>query len=417
MRLVAAALLLASLALTVAGDTYSTSRYRRETIDPINLAAEINGIISNVAEGDDTLSMVRSRFSDAAHIGQTNSLSNQVSTLRSIAADRVLGDEVDSLANLINIISTNVATTDSIIGAATDAIPDITSNQEVAVQAATNIFTSRVGASLGIKRANEKLGNGFSRSAQTVVNLQHYFELLQDQDVLESIMQLNATIQSTSVARELDLLSPLKLLSAFGNTAFGNSSLPVMRWARFSTYSQAHGWYFGNRDDLTGGVAPSTWGDGNGRTYQMRRDVQYMRTLFNKRVTCGWSCALHNEEWDSYSSTNSFQAGVLIRIRNTTPNTITWPVEFYYSSYGGWEEYASVAINFSNAWSTGSNCGNCRQLLSLSLSANYTHTIIFMSSASPESGTRTTMFNFVRDSLRLPEGLEYVDDLDYVQSI
>jgi hypothetical protein len=361
--------------------------------------------------------MARSRFANSAHIGQINSLSNQVSSLRSIAADRVLSDEVDGLEHLINIISTNVATTDSIIGAATDNIPDVTSAQEEAAELATNIFTSRVGTRLGVHNAETVLSTEFNRVTDLLTRLQRRINIVRDENLQENLEKLNNTISAATLARQLDILSPVKLMNVFGGTAFGNKNLPVMRWTRFSTYSQNHGWYFGNRNDLTGGVAPSTWGDGNGRANQMTRNVEYMRALFNKRVTCGWSCALHNEEWYSYSSTNSFQAGVLIRVKNTTPNNVVWRVEFQYSSYSGWSEYASVAVNFSNVWNTGSNCGNCRQALDLSIDANGISTVIFISSASPESGTRTTMFNFVRESLRLPEGLEYVDDLDYVDSI
>lgn len=44
--------------------------------------------------------------------------------------------------------------------------------------------------------------------------------------------------------------------------------------------------------------------------------------------------------------------------------------------------------------------------------ANRTSTVIFVSGSAPVATTRATLMAFSNDSLALPAGLEYVDDLD-----
>jgi len=204
-----------------------------------------------------------------------------------------------------------------------------------------------------------------------------------------------------------------KLMAEFQKTPFMDHRLPVYRWAVWSSYSQHHGWYMNNDRNMFAGVHPSQWGDGNGRAYQMSSSKDVLRTLFNKRGYGGWNTNVWAEEWYSYSSTNSRHVGVLFRIRNTKSSAVNWGTNFYYSTFGGWSEYASVARNGENMWNSGGNCGYCTVGVTISIPANRISTVIFVTSANHPSGTRTTLLGYYNNCLRLPNNLEYVDDFDY----
>ena len=107
------------------------------------------------------------------------------------------------------------------------------------------------------------------------------------------------------------------------------------------------------------GLNPSCWGDSNCQTYQIANDKEQWRTMMTKRGYGGKNAMIWADEWYYYSSTNSRQVVVLFRIRNTTPNAITWTPYFYYSCYGGWNEYASMTINGASTWAQSGNCQMC----------------------------------------------------------
>ena len=138
-----------------------------------------------------------------------------------------------------------------------------------------------------------------------------------------------------------------------------------------------------------------------------------LATLFNKRMTCRWNANVWAEEWYSYSSTNSRHVAALFRIRNNSPDAITWSMHMYYASYGGWNEYASVAMNGVNQWSTSGNCGSqCTVNVNMAIPGGRTSTIIVVTSSGSQSSTRSAYLGFYNNCLKLPANLEYVDDLD-----
>ena len=198
----------------------------------------------------------------------------------------------------------------------------------------------------------------------------------------------------------------------------GGESAPqvVYRWNTFSTFGQASGnWYAGNDFELYGGVNPSTWGDGHGRAWQMSSDKDILRALFTKRGYGGGSGALiASEEWTSFSSTNSRHAVVLFRIRNSTPDTLSWETMWYGTSYQGWGERTSVAVNGNISYDAPCNpCfPNFVHNTNFSIPPNQTSTVIFVAGSSSPNGTRSLLLGFFGDSLNLPPGLEFVDDLD-----
>jgi hypothetical protein len=105
---------------------------------------------------------------------------------------------------------------------------------------------------------------------------------------------------------------------------------------------------------------------------------------------------------------------VLFRIKNTTAADITWTPSFYFTAYSGWANRSSITVNGINSWQYTSDCGsNCTASPGLSLPKNRTSSVIFMISNGPASGESVTnTLIFYNNKLTLPQGLQYIDDLD-----
>jgi subtilisin-like proprotein convertase family protein len=190
------------------------------------------------------------------------------------------------------------------------------------------------------------------------------------------------------------------------------------RWAVWSSYDQSCCWFGagGNGNAaLFGGVTPQAWGDGSGFAGQMSADKEVLRTLFTNKGYAQKNATVWAESWYTYSSTNSKHAGALFRIRNTTGSAITWTPYAYMTSYAGWGNYASVALNGTSIWNSGGNnyYSNSTFSWNLSIPANRVSTAIFISANTAPSGTATTFLAFYNNSLALPAGLVFVDDMDF----
>jgi len=195
----------------------------------------------------------------------------------------------------------------------------------------------------------------------------------------------------------------------------GNHAGAVYRWNEFSTYGQSLGWYANDSSNLFGGKKPSDWGDGYAIASQMSSSSESLRALFSRKGYGGKNALVVADEWYSYSSTNSKHAVVLFRIKNTTSNTITWPVSVHLTAYGAWSERASIAMNGVDIWNSGSDTRAAASgplSVNLSIPQERTSTVIFVSSSSANSSTRSLFLAFDNNCLELPAGLEYVDDLD-----
>lgn len=193
----------------------------------------------------------------------------------------------------------------------------------------------------------------------------------------------------------------------------------IYRWAQWSTYEQGRGW-FGENDPLKfGGVSPSTWTDGNANASQMSADKDVLQTLFTRKGFAGKNATVVADEYAMYSSTNGKMVATLFRIKNTTANTIVWNVRSHHTAYSGWGERASIAVNGNSVWvSTGSNyAANDAVNSAIQIPPNQTSTVIFVSASAPPLSIgsiqlRANFLAFSNNSLELPVGLEYVDDLD-----
>lgn len=194
----------------------------------------------------------------------------------------------------------------------------------------------------------------------------------------------------------------------------GNSQA-AYRWAVWSTYDQAGGWFFNNDTALAGGVAPSSWSDANATAAMISADKKVQAALFNKKASISPNSVVWAEAWYSYSSTNGKMAGALFRVRNTTAEAVNWPLSFYGTCYGSWGEWASVALNGASSYTSNvSGAATTTHAVTLSIPADRTSTVICIAgSGFPGANMRSTVLAFYNDCLTLPAGLEFVDDLEH----
>ncbi|MEP1094508.1 MAG: hypothetical protein ABJG78_05330 [Cyclobacteriaceae bacterium] len=199
-----------------------------------------------------------------------------------------------------------------------------------------------------------------------------------------------------------------------GPAGSGGGTAATYRWATFHSYSNnLNQWAFNNDPNMFGGVTPQVWTDASGIASQMSSDKEVLRTLFQHKGYATKNAMIINDEYSSFSSTNGKVAMVLMRIRNNTASPILWSPDIMYSAYSNWGEKASAALNGTtvmNESTTGS-----RVLTDLVIPANRTSTFIVVATSSPPSvgeNMRLCRLGFISDTLELPAGLEFVDDLD-----
>jgi hypothetical protein len=197
--------------------------------------------------------------------------------------------------------------------------------------------------------------------------------------------------------------------------------LATYRYAVFRTYDYAGGPMANNDATLFGGVAPTAWSAGNAVAAQMSPDKEVLRTFFGKKGYAGSNALVHAESYLVFTSASGMVAVVLFRIRNNTASAITWTPVFRATAYSSWGDLASVALNGVAAWSSGG--GNYPATagpfsVALTIPANRVSSAIFVANGGPYSSgpsgilSRSTLLAFVSNSLALPSGLQFVDDLD-----
>jgi len=190
------------------------------------------------------------------------------------------------------------------------------------------------------------------------------------------------------------------------------------RWNTFHTYIESQGWLFGNNPTLFGGVYPSNWTDSAAVASQISADKSLQRALFTQKGYPGGSALVYSDVEAYYpSSTNGRVVLVLFRIRNTTDAAILWTPQYYFSSFYSWGQVASIALNGASVWTSGSyDTGGTQVNVTMGIPPNRTSTVIFVSHSGPYLNyslmLRATVMGFLNNSLQLPAGLEFVDDLE-----
>jgi len=119
-----------------------------------------------------------------------------------------------------------------------------------------------------------------------------------------------------------------------------------------------------------------------------------------------------------YSSTNGRVATALFRVRNNTGQDIVWKPTWYYTSWDGWAERASAAVNGQEIWDATCGGGTCSTQQSFTIPKSRTSTVIFVSTGNSNASpccnihVRKVVLAFYNNALQLPAGLEFIDDLD-----
>jgi len=197
---------------------------------------------------------------------------------------------------------------------------------------------------------------------------------------------------------------------------------PKMRWATWSSYNQPCCWFDDNSPELFGGDHPSHWGDSNGRANRIS-DTERLYQFFSKHIECGWSCNINANSWYRYSSTNSKHTGVWMRIYNEKPNGIQVNFRVRWTAYDGWGEQKSWGVWCNSnrlekrlgghSRLTDNNWGGQHNHETLSYTHpghQYCSVVIIAASNNESGGLRTNTLLFRDNSLKLRDGLVYLDD-------
>lgn len=194
---------------------------------------------------------------------------------------------------------------------------------------------------------------------------------------------------------------------------------PTLRWGRFSSYDQNWGnWFYSNGAGYTLGVTPSNWTDGSARVWSVSADKALWRSVLVNHQRVSPTMVVMSESWYEVGSTNGKVLVVLFRVKNATANAINWTPAFFHTNYGSWGECSSATLNGQATWENCSNCyaGNCQSQATFAVPANRTSSIMFAITNSPSSNMRTQLLTFISDTLKLPAGLEFVDDLETAEN-
>jgi len=195
----------------------------------------------------------------------------------------------------------------------------------------------------------------------------------------------------------------------------------MYRWSLFSTFDNPTGhWLFEDSATMFGGVAPSAWSDASALAGSITSNKDMQRSLLTQKGYPGRNAVVVANTRIQYSSIDGTLVVVLFRVKNTTAAPITWQPHYWYSCYRSWGEAASAALNGVNVLTDTCESSGKMSIVTMSIPANRTSTAIFVSGSGVPAfygsvnsyWVRATVSGFVDDSLALPSGLEFVDDLD-----
>jgi hypothetical protein len=210
-------------------------------------------------------------------------------------------------------------------------------------------------------------------------------------------------------------------VSKLTTTHFNDKQAIVYRWNEWHTYNNCCvGWFDGNNPRGFGGRHPSQWGDGNALAHDMHPSMRYMKRLFSKRgygdAFGATVCAL---TWEMPHSTDDRRCGAFFRIKNTETSGKTWNVQWHWTGWHGWGNYASLAVNKGNHWH-GECYSMCYRNENINIPANGAgdriSSVAFVTGGSAPYGhyNHHRMVYLSFQKLDLPDGLEFVDDMETV---
>ncbi len=149
-----------------------------------------------------------------------------------------------------------------------------------------------------------------------------------------------------------------------------------------------------------------------------------LRTFFTQTGSGGSNSLVWAEEWTQWTNTHGKFLGLMFRIRNRASANVTWPLTFEFSSASNYQEATSITLNgvlqFNSEWpglpwTNFRQCApSCKHTLALAIPPSRISTVMFMvaSGSGPSAvSNRNLYLAFTDNSLRLPEPLDYIDDM------
>merc|ERR1712167_333613 len=127
-------------------------------------------------------------------------------------------------------------------------------------------------------------------------------------------------------------------------------------------------------------------------------------------------CAL---TWEMPHSTDDRRCGAFFRIKNTGTSAKNWNVQWHWTGWHGWGNYASLAVNKNNHWH-GECYSMCYRDENINIPANSAgnriSSIAFITGGTHPYGhyNHHRMVYLSFQKLDVPDGLEFVDDMETV---
>jgi len=194
---------------------------------------------------------------------------------------------------------------------------------------------------------------------------------------------------------------------------------PLYRFATWSTYCEYSSTYYGNDDAmLFGGIKPSEWvsaADAGDLDYT----ADVLRAFYNREGpmitedTELKNSMIFGNTWVSSSTNNGQFASALFRIMNENSEETVWPVKLRCTSWSNHQ--CSIAVNGQLHWSSSKQSRNANDKVETELLLQPgMNTVVIVAGSTEQEGsysTRSLLLAFVDNSLDLPAGLSYQDDL------
>eukprot|EP00056_Hartaetosiga_gracilis_P019716 m.15655 g.15655 ORF g.15655 m.15655 type:complete len:424 (+) comp7880_c0_seq1:57-1328(+) len=398
-------------------------RFRRDAADVSMMQENIDALSEDITNQARTIEFVSTLADSVASSDYAGAVRDDV---RFLIERSLQFADANDLASLTSVVTTAASRAQDLntrsVSFAT-ALPALQSTARRSLSSAIASFDANYDNLLASADSIEDRYIAMSEEAQTLIdslstqqteynNTLNFLEMNND----NGHALIDALLSATS---SFDSDTYNKISSSF-TQYFGDGSQTYARWwwRTWSTYSQNNGWYAGNNVHGFGGIAPSNWGNGRYRAYQMSKDMGDLRSFFHRRGSGGPNANIWAEEWYYYSSTNSYHTGILFRIKNDQSTTISWRPYFYHTNYNSWEEVSSASLNGAEVWSHTGNCNsNCASSVALNLPPRSISTFILIVSSGGPSSTRPNAMAFYNNCLNLPNGLSWVDDFSVAEEL
>jgi len=167
------------------------------------------------------------------------------------------------------------------------------------------------------------------------------------------------------------------------------------------------------------GIPSSSWAGGNASASQISSDKETLRAFFTQKGYPGKNAMVYSNTRYGYSTALDTEIiAVLFRIKNTSGVNISWTNFISTTSGAGYGEATSCALNGNTVFVNNGTVQTSNYSFTVSIPATGISTLVCVAQAGPvgaggfNSNYRTLFLGWYNNSLALPNGLQFVDDLD-----